>query len=73
MYCLFGRNGSVIVVFDLSLAQWVPDVKMKNELAAGIGGNKSGILKTFIIDVDSIEISGSHYFPFKLVNVTLIS
>ncbi|XP_062983770.1 enteropeptidase [Elgaria multicarinata webbii] len=52
------RNGSVIALFHLFFLQWVPDEKIKNELALGIKGNKSDLLQTFIIDVNSIEITG---------------
>ncbi|XP_015269761.1 PREDICTED: enteropeptidase, partial [Gekko japonicus] len=49
------RNGSIIVVFSLFFVQWLSDVKIKNELALGIEGNKSVHLQTFFIDVSSIQ------------------
>ncbi|KAF7251190.1 Enteropeptidase [Varanus komodoensis] len=51
------RNGSIIVLFNLSFLQWVSDKKIKNELASGIKGNKSELLQTFSIDANSIEIT----------------
>ncbi|KAJ7320479.1 hypothetical protein JRQ81_019990, partial [Phrynocephalus forsythii] len=51
------RNGSVIVLFSLSFVQLVPDGKIKEQLSLGIEGNKSDLLQTFIIDVNSIEIT----------------
>ncbi|XP_061483882.1 enteropeptidase isoform X2 [Rhineura floridana] len=51
------RNGSIIVLFNLFFVQWVPVGKIKNELAFGIEGNKSDLLQTLSIDVNSIEIT----------------
>uniref|UniRef100_A0A8D2L3B4 Enteropeptidase n=1 Tax=Varanus komodoensis TaxID=61221 RepID=A0A8D2L3B4_VARKO len=60
------RNGSIIVLFNLSFLQWVSDKKIKNELASGIKGNKSELLQTFSIDANSIEITG------KCLNLKLL-
>uniref|UniRef100_A0A8D0GXK5 Enteropeptidase n=1 Tax=Sphenodon punctatus TaxID=8508 RepID=A0A8D0GXK5_SPHPU len=51
------KNGSVIVEFNLFFAQWVSDETTKNELVLGIEANKSSLLQTFTIDVNSIEIT----------------
>nr|XP_028582781.1 enteropeptidase isoform X2 [Podarcis muralis] len=56
------RNGSIIVLFNLSFLQWVPGVTIKNELALGIERNKSDLLQTLSIDVNSIEITDSGMF-----------
>ncbi|XP_039205287.1 enteropeptidase isoform X2 [Crotalus tigris] len=50
------RNGSVIVFFKLFFVQWVSEVKIKNALVYGIKENKSELLQTLTIDVNSIEI-----------------
>uniref|UniRef100_A0ABM5FV81 Enteropeptidase n=1 Tax=Pogona vitticeps TaxID=103695 RepID=A0ABM5FV81_9SAUR len=60
------RNGSVIVLFNLLFGQLIPDEKIKNELSLGIEGNKSGLLQTFIIDVNSIEITVKCLPPHRL-------
>lgn len=65
LYCLFGRNGSVMIVFKLFFIQWVPDEKIKDELTLGIEENKSDHLQTFSIDVNSIVITGNNNFVFK--------
>ncbi|XP_060091256.1 enteropeptidase [Heteronotia binoei] len=52
------RNGSVTVVFSLFFVQWLSDVKIKNELALGIEGNKSVHFQTFVIDMSSIQVTG---------------
>ncbi|KAM6447209.1 enteropeptidase isoform 7-T7 [Liasis olivaceus] len=52
------RNGSVIVQFKLFFVQLVSEVKIKNELVYGIKANKSELLQTLTIDVNSIEITG---------------
>ncbi|XP_026556645.1 enteropeptidase [Pseudonaja textilis] len=51
------RNGSVIVLFKLFFVRWVSEVKIKNVLVYGIKENKSELLQTFNIDVNSIEIT----------------
>ncbi|XP_034970883.2 enteropeptidase isoform X1 [Zootoca vivipara] len=56
------RNGSIIVLFNLFFVQWVPGVTIKNELALGIERNKSDLLQTLNIDVNSIEITDSGMF-----------
>lgn len=56
------RNGSVIVFFKLFFVQWVSEVKIKNALVYGIKENKSELLQTFTIDVNSIEIIGNARF-----------
>ncbi|XP_070607651.1 enteropeptidase [Erythrolamprus reginae] len=51
------RKGSVIVFFDLFFVRWVSEIKIKNALVYGIEENKSELLQTFNIDVNSIEIT----------------
>ncbi|KAM5277920.1 enteropeptidase isoform 1-T1 [Hipposideros larvatus] len=51
------ENGSVIVIFDLFFAQWVPNENVKEELIQGIEANKSSQLVTFHIDLNSINIT----------------
>lgn len=51
------ENGSVIVIFDLFFAQWVPNENVKEELIQGIEANKSSQLVTFHIDLNSIDIT----------------
>ncbi|XP_006128902.2 enteropeptidase [Pelodiscus sinensis] len=54
---LLFKNGSIIVVFRLNFAQWVSNEKAKNELVLGIEANKTSLLKTINIDVNSIEVT----------------
>lgn len=56
------RNGSVIVFFKLFFVQWVSEVEIKDALVYGIKENKSELLQTFTIDVNSIEITGNACF-----------
>uniref|UniRef100_A0A674K742 Transmembrane serine protease 15 n=1 Tax=Terrapene triunguis TaxID=2587831 RepID=A0A674K742_9SAUR len=51
------KNGSIIVIFNLYFAQWVSNEKAKNELVLGIEANKTSLLQTINIDVNSIEIT----------------
>uniref|UniRef100_A0A8C4VMC5 Enteropeptidase n=1 Tax=Gopherus evgoodei TaxID=1825980 RepID=A0A8C4VMC5_9SAUR len=51
------KNGSIIVIFNLYFAQWVSNEKAKNELVLGIEANKTTLLQTINIDVNSIEIT----------------
>lgn len=61
LWCfLFGRNGSIIVIFNLYFAQWVSNEKAKNELVLGTQANKTSLLQTIKIDVNSIEITGNY-------------
>ncbi|KAM3836525.1 enteropeptidase [Vipera latastei] len=55
------RDGSVIVFFKLFFVQWVSEVEIKDALVYGIKENKSELLQTFTIDVNSIEITGNAY------------
>ncbi|XP_032641901.1 enteropeptidase [Chelonoidis abingdonii] len=54
------KNGSIIVIFNLYFAQWVSNEKAKNELVLGIEANKTSLLQTINIDVNSIEITGNY-------------
>ncbi|XP_067399003.1 enteropeptidase [Emydura macquarii macquarii] len=51
------KNGSIIVIFNLYFAQWVSGEKAKNELVLGIEANKSSLLQTINIELNSIEIT----------------
>uniref|UniRef100_A0A8C3XP74 Enteropeptidase n=2 Tax=Chelydra serpentina TaxID=8475 RepID=A0A8C3XP74_CHESE len=51
------KNGSIIVIFNLYFAQWVSNEKAKNELVLGIEANKTSLLQTIKIDVNSTEIT----------------
>uniref|UniRef100_A0A8C3PGK2 Enteropeptidase n=1 Tax=Chrysemys picta bellii TaxID=8478 RepID=A0A8C3PGK2_CHRPI len=51
------KNGSIIVIFNLYFAQWISNEKAKNELVLGIEANKTSLLQTINIDVNSIEIT----------------
>ncbi|CAM5076851.1 unnamed protein product [Natator depressus] len=51
------KNGSIIVIFNLYFAQWVSNEKAKNELVLGTQANKTSLLQTIKIDVNSIEIT----------------
>ncbi|XP_053164891.1 enteropeptidase [Hemicordylus capensis] len=66
------RNGSIIAVFSLFFVQWVPAVKIKDELTLGIEENKSDHLQTFIIDVNSIEITAVANVPTSIPQTTTV-
>ncbi|XP_043849396.1 enteropeptidase [Dromiciops gliroides] len=51
------KNGSVLVIFDLSFDKWVSDESIQNELIQGIEANSQ--LMTFHIDLSSIYITGA--------------
>uniref|UniRef100_A0A8C8R707 Enteropeptidase n=1 Tax=Pelusios castaneus TaxID=367368 RepID=A0A8C8R707_9SAUR len=51
------KNGSIVVIFNLYFGQWVSNQRTKNELVLGIEENKSSLLQTINIDVNSIEIT----------------
>ncbi|TFK10318.1 serine/threonine-protein kinase MRCK alpha [Platysternon megacephalum] len=69
-------NGSIIVIFNLYFAQWVSNEKAKNELVLGIEANKTSLLQTINIDVNSIEITVLlcniiFFFPPFLISIII--